>query len=287
MWIHLHIPKNAGTTFRHILDRSYCDAHYSVYDQYNKKDQKYRGHFAAEELRRFITCAPEGTQIISGHHIMMLDENESVDLGVRYLTWIRHPVARVISLYNYERKWAQRRPDIYGDHHPSLESFDHYVKVRMDRDDHLVDWQCYDLSGDRRYDFAKQKLSRCDVVGVVERFDDSLLAIRQALGTGLKLCYQQKNVASDKSRRELTVSDSTKALILDSNTNDLKLFEDANARLTMDLAAIPAMWGKRTAMSAKNAAYRFASSQKSLSRRYYTKLRSGVRTFTERKSNSD
>lgn len=259
MWIHLHIPKNAGTTFRDILDRSFGDAHLSIYDRYNPKQEgRYRGHFDHEEFAQHLVQAPAGTEVISGHHILMPDHQITVEFDLRYLTWIRNPIDRVVSLYHYERKFAQRMPSVYGTKHLALGPFEDYVVKRLQQDDHLSDWQCLDLCGTRDSNAAKVILDRCEVVGLVDKFDDSLLLFQQAMGRRLKTWYEQKNRAEKPMVAPCELPIEILRLLKSVNQNDLELYEYAKARMRTDLSHLSGLGLKRSTFKLRNKFYRTA-----------------------------
>lgn len=255
VWVHLHIPKNAGTTFTDILDRSYGDGHYRIYDLYNPEHKVYRGSYEPDEFRRIVENAPASTRVISGHHIPILSEEESARLNLRYVTWIRHPIDRVLSLYHYERKWAPQKPEVYGENHLSAKPFPIYVEERLKLDDHLSEWQCRDLSGSASFETARSALDRCSVFGIVDRFDDSLLLMRHVMGKQLKCWFEQKNRAQAPTLTPETIPDEIREKLESINQNDLKLYHYARESFERQFDALPNRYVLSRVMHLQNKLY--------------------------------
>lgn len=95
--VSLHIPKTAGTSFRDILKQVYgAEAVLRVDNPLEKDLLKF------DEIKVATDQFPTGTKVIHGHfNINRLRNYLPVPEKVHRITWLRHPVDRVISNYHY------------------------------------------------------------------------------------------------------------------------------------------------------------------------------------------
>ncbi|MFC3691209.1 hypothetical protein [Chenggangzhangella methanolivorans] len=99
----IHIPKTAGTSFRHALEARYGDGlalYYGVLDPKTTDGLRVR----REELAEAAARLPErGFEVLHGHfhaaHVAPLVESPS-----QVWTWLRDPVERTLSHYEFYRQ---------------------------------------------------------------------------------------------------------------------------------------------------------------------------------------
>ena len=90
--IFLHIPKTAGTTLHHIINRQYRQRQLYVYD--NSRE---------DALDAFINLSPQtkaSLKLIRGH--LSYGLHEHLPGTHSYFTFLRDPVDRVLSHYYYQ-----------------------------------------------------------------------------------------------------------------------------------------------------------------------------------------
>jgi hypothetical protein len=179
--IFLHIPKTGGMTLMTALRSRYGSRMLKLQTLDKRRDTQ------LEALAEVPLSTRRRARLVSGH--LYYGVHEYLPQECDYITLLREPVARVISYYYYVRGHPKHwfhdglvRSDM------SLEEF-----VSRAPDPEVANGQTRRLSGDmgeggsgelgaRALDRAKQHLARCAVVGLTERFDESFILIRRALG---------------------------------------------------------------------------------------------------------
>jgi hypothetical protein len=138
---------------------------------------------------------------------------------LKWFTMLREPIQRYISqyLYNYE---------VMGERFDVL----HFIRHRPDKPNRQVGL----LTGTDDLDAAKGHLRRMAWVGLMERFDESLLLMRERLGIGgLDLRYGRPRNVGDKRRWMLDRTEVRATFerhrdeVLEQNKLDLELYEFA------------------------------------------------------------
>jgi hypothetical protein len=239
--IFLHIGKTAGTTIRQILRKQYTPD-----DTLLIRSRPLRGEGEADRPTREATIgyfaslseAERGRpSLILGHTIYGL--HTSIPRPATYFTLLRDPVGLTISQYNY----VARNPN-----HPlhgaaSYRTLEAYVTsgVTLESDNS----QTRAIAGDTATPFrgctdamlatAKSNIEKdFSVVGLVERFDESLMLLRDAFGWSDPL-YVRANVTAKKE----PVTDAARALIREQNRLDIELHAWTAARFDRAIAESP------------------------------------------------
>lgn len=228
--IFLHIPKTAGSTLHAVLERHY------------RRDQCFTvtGH-APQRIADFAALPPavrHRVRLLKGHmpfgaHAYLAGES-------RYLTFLRDPVERVRSHYHYVR----RNPGHYL--HPRVVdeklSLADYVESGLSGE--LNDGQVRLLAGhDQDLPFgacgaehlarAKASIeSHFALVGLTERFEESLALAAVVLGWSWTPAYANRNVNTDP--REPLDAD-TRAATEAVNRHDIALYAWARERFAEQL----------------------------------------------------
>ena len=224
--IFLHIHKTGGSTLDSIIRRQYSpQAITAFYHSDPEKTQQYN------EFKKLPESAKRRSKLILGHIGFGL--HEFLPQPSTYITFLRDPVERVISLFYFIRR-ATRHP-----HHNSivssnmsLEEFVGSVDLGKQIDNSqtrlLADAWNVEL-GKCSQEMLERAKSNIDnyfaVVGLTERFDESLILLRQKLGWK-NIFYQPKNVTKNRPLQD-SISDKTLAEIKKYNELDFELYKYA------------------------------------------------------------
>lgn len=229
---HGHIFKNAGTTFDWALERNFgkrfCD----------HREDKLMLQQGAPYLTQYLLENPH-INAISSHHMCDASTIDELDIIPVYI--LRHPVERILSVYNFERKQKSSTP---GSIAAKKYNFRDYVQWRMDPKVNrtIRNYQTIYLAGAHTrksstactldvFNAAMVKVQN-SLVGLVEKFDASMIKFEESLkkrSIELDLSYVRQNVANEKSRSNgvsyiaNTLGDGFKQ-VLDENSYDLALY---------------------------------------------------------------
>lgn len=239
--VHRHLFKNAGTTFDGILNRNFggdfCD---------HREDVPMR-KVGPGYLIQYLTDHPH-IKALSSHHIWFnMPMHPGLELAA--VMFLRHPIERIRSVYNFERK---QQSDTLGSKMAKLFSFRDYVLWYMKNDSPATirDFHTRYLSGNRtakplqkkHFKMARKEILNNPLIGVVELFDQSLQVFTKALndrGIELDMSYQPKNVSrpfenADYDKRVEEVLDElgdAAREVLKKNAYDLELYKIAKEKL--------------------------------------------------------
>jgi len=223
--IFLHVPKTAGLTLRSIIRRQYPPGVIV--------DAPPTGlvEMTAEERAR--------VRVILGH--VPFGTHSQMSVPARYVTMLRNPVDRVVSLYyhllgkpqNLHHPWVRGRSleEYAASAHP--QAMNHQTQLLSG---HTAGLEAGSL------DAARQTLlHHVACCGVNERFDESLLLFKHALGWR-NVFYLRENVSSVRPALS-AIPASTIRVIERNNELDAELYSFAARQLDATLEAQPeAFW---------------------------------------------
>ena len=160
----------------------------------------YRIRATAERFKRLPEARRRRLRVVRGH--MLYGIHEFLPQGATYITMLRDPVARVLSAYYF----VLRRP--LNPLHRKLK------RERLGVEDCLRlfpqrnNLQCRFIAGvedtaiddERLLDIAKENLTKSfSVVGICERFEESLILIAETFGWDIPF-YENQRVAKSERR---------------------------------------------------------------------------------------
>lgn len=243
--IFLHIGKTAGTTLRQILRKQYSPAETLLIRNRPLRAERETDRPTRESTINYFASLPETERarpsLILGHTIFGL--HRYISRPASYFTLLRDPVGLTVSQYNY----VARNPNHPLHDAASFRSLEAYVTsgVTLEADNS----QTRAIAGDTTTPFggctdamlatAKSNIEEhFSVVGLVERFDESLLLLQRAFGWN-DPHYVRANVTAKKE----PVTAEARALIRDQNRLDLELNAWATARFDETIAESPTFSG--------------------------------------------
>ena len=238
--VFVHVPKAAGSTLRQIMDHQYSEQ--AVYRcdmlQYPSAFNDFRN--LTEDQTAKIRC-------LIGH--LPYGIHEYLPGPVKYATILRNPIDRFLSKYAYlcNNQWVA---DQLGVEDKQIESLEAFIEMQLQRN--AMNFQTRLISGyvdisspmppfdepvtvDTLETAKKNLKNDFAVVGLQDRFNESLVLMKRAFGWG-NVCYLKQNVTSRPVPRK-NVSSQTRSLIERHNELDMQLFEFAQERFTEQIQA--------------------------------------------------
>jgi hypothetical protein len=204
MIVSIHVPKCAGTSFRRILTEI-CGARIWF---------NYGTIFSRDQARAELV--PPGTRFIHGH--FLADAFDGLFPDRRLLTWVRHPVDRLVSNYHH----FLRSPDMRDDCCRALH--ERRLSLRQFAD---LEWMQNETS---RY-LANKPVGDFSFVGIAERFDESVGRFCQAFGFRSPARIPRENLNPERKGERYDLAPGDFAHIAERNAADLAWYEEASERL--------------------------------------------------------
>jgi len=248
--LHNHLFKNAGSTLDWALNKNFGSAFIDHRnDAEMKKGASYLGGYLTEN---------DKVKALSTHHLR-LPLPEITDVDVLLLTFFRHPIERVTSVYNFER--AQRCNSTPGVIHARKLSLGDYILWRMKpgvgstiRNFHAKRMlpprkAGQELISDEEMSSIARTIQNMDMVGTVDRFDESMVLFEEYLKPfypEIDLSYVAQNVGQDPDenreqrleRLKAEIGEETFNLLLENNQADLAVYSLAQQELEKRISAI-------------------------------------------------
>jgi hypothetical protein len=203
MIICLHIPKTGGTSFGFILENNF-----GIFNCHT--NQTNRSTFTQADLD-FARKVFPGLRSIVGHNLV--DPAQLSIANPFYTTFLREPIARVISHYQYSVQRGNNK-----------KNFEETLRTS----ENLENLQVKLIAGGRNLDKAKRFLEQCAFVGLTEKFDLSLRVLERLNPWKLNLNYQKKVVAKDYAVKDaLEREERMLEMAREYNKLDLELYQFA------------------------------------------------------------
>jgi hypothetical protein len=152
---------------------------------------------------------------LTGHNL--IDPPQLSIPDAFYTMFLREPIARVISHYQYSVQRGGNK-----------KSFEETVKVS----ENLENLQVKLIAGGRDLDKAKRFLEQCSFVGLTEKFDLSLRVLEGLSPWKLNLSYQKRVVARDSAIKDsLGRDERVLEIAREYNRLDLELYQFAETEI--------------------------------------------------------
>ncbi|MCP5094371.1 MAG: sulfotransferase family 2 domain-containing protein [Chloroflexi bacterium] len=231
--IFLHIPKTAGTTLHRIIKRQYPEkAIFSITADVGGSLSQLDALSESEKL---------DIQMLKGH--MDFGLHQRLPNPSRYFTIFREPIDRVVSYY-YHILRSPNHP-----FHPQITENNLSLRDCLEQgfDPSMENYQTRMLAGvwgslafgectEETLATAKTNLREWfEVVGLTERFDETLLLLKQAFGWH-NITYKRENVARNRPGIR-KIDAETMALLQAANQLDKELYVYAQSLFEQQVAA--------------------------------------------------
>lgn len=225
--IFLHIHKTGGTTLSHALrwGTGFARRHWT--DPGDTNADSYRSLSGAER---------DKIGLLQGHFLYGV--HEEVPGESAYISMLRNPVERIISAYYYT---IETFPGTYI-RDMSLEAFGAGKSIHRQKNSQarriagLTPEKAEEMSDDELFERATQHVKEeFACLGVLERYDESLVLMRHALDWPLYPLYVREKTTARPRGEE--VPSSTRRALADTNAVDVRLYRWARKRLDEQIAS--------------------------------------------------
>lgn len=191
----VHVGKTGGRTINAMLRNSYGAGHCDAVELPRKQGEGESGRFlidkyAPEDLEIIQDLMP-GIRSLGGHNVALWSDFEKVRPDVQYLVFLREPVKRGASHYQYNLQKEDMTP-FFGK--PQI-GWDEWVDWEVHHN-HQVKMLSPQVDSDEAIALLEQKNV---FVGLLEKFDESLVLFKRLFAPDLNISYRRKNVATQKS----------------------------------------------------------------------------------------
>ena len=240
--LHLHIPKTAGVALNNVIYKVYGPSDWIESDDTRLVNGIYyvragieHGYRPDEEVRTAL--AGRDVRAVVGHFSYGI--HQLLRGPYDYVTMLRHPIDRVVSLYSHIKSW--NNTDLHSivvEGHMGLEDFVAelgYFEVDNGQTRRISGLDA-PFGGCERsmLEVAVTNLEQIVVAGSTERYVESVLLMKHALGWPSVPELQRENVTPLRLRTD-SLSNRARALILERNQLDLELYELAARRLQQQI----------------------------------------------------
>ena len=260
--IHNHVFKNAGTTLDWALKRTFGNH----FVDHRDNDLMRQG---ADYLGPYLQENPNILALSTHHLVFPLPQLDNIEL--KQLMMFRHPIERVSSVYHFERNQIIDTP---GTIHARKLSLGDYITWRMRsdvgatiRNNHARKMLPPRKLGQERLEESemrtlKSHLLNLDMLGLVERFDESLVLFEEFLRRyfpKIDLSYvpqnirqaEQSNLEGRLAKLKLEIGEDVFEMLEKNNEADLQLYRWAKLEFQGRVLAVPNVQEKLSTLGAR------------------------------------
>jgi len=217
--IFLHIPKTAGTSMNTI-----------IWNQYKSSTIFHVNSIShGKDMINKLVQTKDSTNVVVGHYSFGL--HNYLDTNAKYITLLRNPIDRVISIYYYIKRDTKNKDykKIVGEN-ISLKEFilnDEYFTQVYNSQTKLIAGVAIcalkEKITEQTFITAKENLDKYFLVaGLTERFDETILMMKKELNWSYPVFVKQN--ITKKSDKKAVITEELKQLIIERNEYDIKLY---------------------------------------------------------------
>ena len=204
----IHIEKCAGTTMHHILHQNFLNYFALSPDRIDYPDM------SAQQLNKFIDACKVKVKGIGGHMVVpYMDYKQIISSPIFYFTFFRDPNKRYISYLN---------------HRINRMNFDWSLEEYLEKSQ-FFNFQTKKIAGEENLQKAIDIIeSKVDFVGFMDKFDESLLLLKNQMGLEkFDINYEKSNVLIVKKIKHdfNQLSDGQKSQVIERNSIDRQLYD--------------------------------------------------------------
>lgn len=226
-----HIPKTGGSTLRVVMGTQveslgYIFRRLRPGEPRLKKMLDLYSQAARDKLGQLDDTDLGQLKIVAGHHhVIGLDKRFKGPS--EYVTMVRHPVDLTVSNYLFTlRRSDHPRHKVLVENKRSLK--DYALEMANYQVKRLGDFSLGDERLDDPFEQAMANLANFSVVGITERFDESLIVMKRRYGWRMPF-YVSLNTAGQS--HESVLDEETRQVIEEANQQDMTLYQEANRQL--------------------------------------------------------
>lgn len=246
--LHFHIFKNGGSTLEWIFNKNF-PKHVLSIDGKSPEDI-----LSIDKILEYLKKHPK-TKAISSHQIRFPVPKDS-KFHLIPILFIRHPIDRAFSIYSFKKKENDNSIGTIKARNLNLKDF---IKWNLELRGYMVmkNFQTLFLVGkgvrglptQEDFQVACDQINSCDVIGVVDRMDESLVVAEEILKNyfrDIDLSYVPQNVSKDRKGDMMNRIESGKQQIgeeimnslIEQNQFDMMLYENSNKSLDKRISKI-------------------------------------------------
>lgn len=258
-----HIPKTAGTTLRYIIQYQFSPS--AICELYGSAGSHAE---RINKLKNLSKSERENLKIINTH--LGFGLHEFITQPYTYITFLREPVDRVISMYYYYQKtqnplfqnlslleFVRSYGAVQNGVTKNLSGVTLKRQLLPPEEKDSVPFSEHNLA------IAKQNLTNYfKFIGICESFDESLILLQRILGWKIPL-HDKSNV----SKRARNIPQETLSLIEELNALDIQLYEYAREIFTEQIARQDSSFAREVA--------EFKAANQSTMNKLYFKVKTG------------
>jgi hypothetical protein len=207
--IHLHMPKTAGTTLKHIIKRNIDPSvNFDVYEDHQQRKKK-----LIALSRKHVSCI-QGHFPYGVHHFF--------SIPCTYITMLREPIDRIISEYYFIRS-RPKHNQYQKVNRMSLEEYQKQPEI-MNQQTRFISGHIENTITEVQLEQAKENIQKYfSIVGITEMFNESLFLMKKKFGWN-DIFYEKQNVTKNRPPKE-ELPASTIDSILKNNSFDVELYQ--------------------------------------------------------------
>jgi hypothetical protein len=223
--IFLHLPKTAGLTLHNIIERQYTPQNIHTIDPSGVMESVQAFKNLSAERRAEI-------HLLKGHMNFASELHKSLPEPVTYFTLLRNPIDRVISHYYFTRSLINHHLNELVSN-TSLQELLEQDLIPMFNNEQTR-WLAGEWKEIKFGEYREEALERAksnlrehfSVVGLTERFDETLLLLKNTYDWPRNVFYTRVNVTAKRPKKE-AVSPATLEAIVQANLLDIELYQYA------------------------------------------------------------